>query len=298
MKGIVFNVQHYSVHDGPGIRTIVFLKSCSLRCAWCSNPESQGAQPEIAYDPGKCIGSECKLCVDVCDHGAITWNDELDRPRINFNRCAQSFKCSDICPSKAISVYGKEMTVDEVLKEVEKDMSFYNRSGGGVTFSGGEPLNQIDFLVACLSECKKRSIHSCIETAGHVPWDQANRAFELLDYVLYDVKHMDPDKHKKFTGVSNEIILENLVKLREKFPDKKIRVRTPVIPGFNDTEDEIKAIQTFLNEHVPNVEYELLKFHSFGSNKYNFIGRPYSFDSSLELTDEKFEQLKSMLARN
>ena len=294
IKGTVFNMQHYSVHDGPGIRTIVFLKGCPLNCRWCSNPESHYASPEVAFNQDKCIGSACKICQNHAPNH-IFWDDVEDRPKLSNHRAEEVVKAAHLCPAKAMTVYGKEMSVDEVLREVEKDGTFYARSGGGVTFSGGEPLMQRDFLKELVSECKNRSIHTAIETTAFAQWEDVRSIIADLDYLLVDIKHIDPMKHKEWTGVTNEVTLENLKHIRQEFPNKPMRVRTPVIPGFNDDVMTLKAIADFLKTELPNTEYELLKYHRFGLNKYEFIGQEYPLDRDLELEQERFDAFKELV---
>lgn len=294
IKGTVFNMQHYSVHDGPGIRTIVFLKGCPLNCRWCSNPESHYALPEVAFNQDKCIGSACKICQNHAPNH-IFWDDVEDRPKLSNHRAEEVVKAAHLCPAKAMTVYGKEMSVDEVLREVEKDGTFYARSGGGVTFSGGEPLMQRDFLKELVSECKNRSIHTAIETTAFAQWEDVRSIIADLDYLLVDIKHIDPMKHKEWTGVTNEVTLENLKHIRQEFPNKPMRVRTPVIPGFNDDVMTLKAIADFVKTELPNTEYELLKYHRFGLNKYEFIGQEYPLDRDLELEQERFDAFKELV---
>ena len=294
IKGTVFNMQHYSVHDGPGIRTIVFFKGCPLNCRWCSNPESHYASPEVAFNQDKCIGSACKICQNHAPNH-IFWDDVEDRPKLSNHRAEEVVKAAHLCPAKAMTVYGKEMSVDEVLREVEKDGTFYARSGGGVTFSGGEPLMQRDFLKELVSECKNRSIHTAIETTAFAQWEDVRSIIADLDYLLVDIKHIDPMKHKEWTGVTNEVTLENLKHIRQEFPNKPMRVRTPVIPGFNDDVMTLKAIADFVKTELPNTEYELLKYHRFGLNKYEFIGQEYPLDRDLELEQERFDAFKELV---
>lgn len=293
-QGCVFNIQHYSVHDGPGIRTIIFLKGCHLRCQWCSNPESHQSAPEIAFNPDKCIGGECKICTNVCPD-AITWDETKDRPVIDFSKSTECLEAAEMCPAKAINAYGHAMSVNEVLAEVEKDLAFYQRSEGGVTFSGGEPLMQRDFLLACLKECNNRRIHTCIETTGAMPWKEVEEIFARLDYILIDLKHIDSEKHKAWTGIDNTLTMENLIRIREQFPDKPMVVRTPVIPGFNDSPEEIKAIHDFVETHLPGVEHELLRYHRMGMNKYTFTGREYPLPTDAEITEDHFADLKTLV---
>lgn len=292
VKGTVFNIQKYSVHDGPGIRTIVFTKGCTLRCQWCSNPESQVLAPEIAVNPGKCLTvDKCKRCLDVCEHNALGFNEDGIIVR-DPDACRQCLTCADKCPTKALNVYGYEITVDDALKRVEEDEAFYARSGGGLTMSGGEPLMQADFAIALLREAKRRRIDTCIETCGNVPWATLEEAAKYLNNVFFDLKHMDTDKHADVTGGGNKQIIDNLRRLVETYPDLPVTVRTPVVPGVNDTEEEIAAIVEFV-EALPgaNVRYELLQYHRMGKPKYGYLGREYPLDGETNLSDETFRKL-------
>jgi pyruvate formate lyase activating enzyme len=293
-QGTVFNMQHYSVHDGPGIRTIIFLKGCPLHCRWCSNPESQFPGPEVAFNPEKCIGGECKMCAQKA-HEHVSWDDEINRPVMLSHQTEDVVNAARLCPAKAMTIYGKPMTVSDIIKEIEKDETFYARSGGGVTFSGGEPLLQFEFLKEVLTECKRRSIHTAIETTAFADWEDVRDIFAMLDYIMVDIKHIDPEKHKAWTGVTNEVTLENLKHLHQEFPNKHVRVRTPVIPGFNDDAETLKAIADFVKTELPNAEYELLKYHRFGLNKYEFIGRDYTLERDLELDADRFAGFQELV---
>ena len=273
--GIVFNIQKYSVHDGPGIRTIVFLKGCPMACAWCSNPESQHRMPELAYNPSKCMGfEECFRCVEVCTVGAITRNEEDDTVSLDRELCNGCFACASVCPSHALNLYGYEMSVDEALKKVEQDEMFYARSQGGMTLSGGEPLLQADFALALLREAKRRRINTAIETCGYCKWDVMEVACRHLDTLLMDIKCIDPDKHRKHIKASNQRILDNFARCCQMFPDLPKLIRTPIIPGFNDSEEDIEAILDVVADK-PNVSYELLAYHRMAEPKYAYLGRQY-----------------------
>ncbi|UIJ37021.1 glycyl-radical enzyme activating protein [Desulfobaculum bizertense] len=291
--GTVFNVQKYSVHDGPGIRTIVFMKGCPLHCRWCSNPESQSFKPELAYNPNKCLGvDKCVRCLEVCTAGALSTTAD-NKISVNRELCLDQMHCADACPAQALNVYGRTMSVDEVLKRVEEDSIFYARSGGGLTLSGGEPLAQRDFALALLREARTRRIKTAIETCGFVDYETLKAAAEYLNHVLFDIKSVDAEKHKEFTGQSCERVMENLKSLRADFPDLHIRVRTPVIPGFNDTEEDMNAIVDFLEENVPSVEYEPLQYHRMGQPKYEYLGREYGIEAK-QLDDAVFLKLKKI----
>lgn len=290
-SGYIFNIQRYSLHDGPGIRTVVFLKGCPLRCRWCSNPESQQRFPELAYNNSKCIGCQaCFLCKEACAYGAIKQNAagaiEIDR-----SLCGNCLECTAPCPSKALHTFGQLMSVPEIIKAVEADSLFYTRSGGGLTISGGEPLMQADFVTEIIKEAKKRRINATIETCGYAAWADLKRVGENLKTIIYDIKSLNADKHKRFTGVTNELICDNLIRLRREFPDLHILVRTPVIPGFNDTKTDIKAILSFL-KHLPNTSYELLPYHRLGQQKYQYLGRSYPM-KDVQLDEQIIKDISS-----
>lgn len=272
-KGLVFNIQKYSVHDGPGIRTIVFLKGCPLSCRWCSNPESQRREPELAFNPGRCLTfAKCTRCLQACLRGAIIReaDDSLRIDRALCDGCPKN--CAQACPSQGLIVYGEERSVDDVLKVVEQDAAFYTRSSGGMTLSGGEPLLQADFALALLREARRRRIKTAVETCGMVPWKTMEAAAQYLNYVLYDIKHMDSAVHQEQTGRPNEAILDNFRQLAELAPETPILARTPIIPGFNDSEETIAAIAEFVRPY-PNVRFEMLPYHRLGTQKYLFLDR-------------------------
>ncbi len=293
-KGLVFNIQKYSVHDGPGIRTIIFLKGCSLRCDWCSNPESQALHRQLAYNPSKCLSVDnCQRCQDLCHKNAISVGEDR-KVVIDFTLCDNCLKCADACPANALNVYGYEVTVNQALKRVEEDDIFYSRSGGGLTLSGGEPLYQSEFAIALLREARKRRINTCIETCGNVPWEVLEEAAKYLNSMYYDVKTMDPERHAQVTGVSNERILSNLQKLKQVYPDLPVTVRTPVIPGVNDDEESVKAIAEFVKD-MPNVKYELLAYHRMGMPKYGYIGRTYPLEETENLSEGRIQELRALV---
>jgi len=275
-QGYIFNIQQYSLHDGPGIRTIVFLKGCPLQCQWCSNPESQKFHPEVAFNPNKCIGiSECGACVTSCAEGSIQKTPE-GKIVIDRELCKECLQCAGSCPAQSLHVFGTLMSVGEVLKKVESDSAFYARSGGGMTVSGGEPLSQVDFTTTLLAAAKKRRINTAMETCGLAPWEDLASVSPYLDTVLYDIKCIDPVKHKNFTGCSNDQILQNFSKLCAEFPGLRKLVRTPLIPGFNDTEEEITAIADFIRDRSHGeIEYEILPYHRMGQAKYEYLNREY-----------------------
>lgn len=286
LKGIIFDIQRFSIHDGPGIRTTVFLKGCKLHCFWCHNPESIESYPEIQIVPFRCIG--CGKCVVVCPANARKKINEI----IEYSRelCKRCGKCVDVCYAGATVWIGKVMTVKEIMDEVERDDAFYKRSGGGVTFSGGEPMLQKDFLKRLLEECKKRRIHTAIDTSGNVSWQSFEEMLPFIDLFLYDVKLIDEDKHRKFTGVSNKKILKNLKNLVDNHA--KIIIRIPVVHGVNDSVEEIEKIATFIKE-LDSVECtELLNFHQLGSGKYKSLGKEYLSKEVKPLSREEMKKIR------
>lgn len=286
MQGRIFNIQRYSTQDGPGIRTNVFLSGCSLRCQWCANPESWSQEPELFFTDNRCIG--CMQCVQASKNREIT--AEKNIPIIDRNRSQgkDMWAIAKACPTGAMTVKQRDIDATELMEIVMKDHPFYQRSGGGVTFSGGEPLLQSDFVLEMLCLLKKEHIHTAIETAGNIPWESIKKVASYTDLFLYDIKCMDPNCHEKFTGSTNEQILENLIKLRTL--TDKIHVRVPVIPGFNDNVLSLKKIRRFLNQQQIS-QRTLLPFHQYGSSKYKAIGLPYLFNHAEQMKKEKIEKL-------
>ena len=287
-SGLVFNIQRYSIKDGPGIRTTVFMKGCPLRCQWCSNPESQRTYPEILTYDIKCV--RCGKCAEICPTGAITIDEESRK--INRAKCTLCLECAKVCPHKAITVSGEFKTVGEIVKEVEADRLFYENSGGGMTVSGGEPLLQHEFVYQVLKACKEKGLHTTLDTSGYSPWDVMERVLKYTDLVLYDIKHMDPKLHRQKTGKSNLLILDNL----RKIDTNRVRLwlRVPLIPGYNDSEENLEKVAR-LGIKMRAEKISLLPYHNWGTSKYKGLGRHYRLESVESLSDERIESLKGFI---
>jgi pyruvate formate lyase activating enzyme len=297
--GRVLNIQRYCSHDGPGIRTTVFLKGCSLRCKWCSNPESIRPKPELAYDPRLCTGKkECGLCLKppFLEDAFYVVDGADDKIHVNWDLATDVDEAmASLCPTSALYMFGRKMTVEEVLDEVEKDASFYRSSGGGITLSGGECLLQPDFGAALLEEAHNRGINTAIETACNVPWAFIEKVLPHVDTMLHDHKLTIPERHKKCTGVDNKRILENFKKAYETFPDIDFIARTPLIPGVNDDEEHIRAVLDFIRPHKNVIDYELLPYHRFGTAKYEFLGQIYELSDFTTPSDESVQRLEAII---
>lgn len=283
LRGRVFNIQRYSLHDGPGIRTVIFLKGCPLRCLWCCNPESIEKGPHITFNPDKCLGDG--RCVEVCPAGA------RDKEGYHVEKCTFCGQCVEVCPTGALEFVGREMSIGEVLEEVEKDRLFYESSGGGVTLSGGEVLVQRVFAVELLGKLKSRLLHTAIETAGFAPWEHVEELVDGCDLILYDLKLMNSEMHKKYTGVSNEIILDNARKIAKK--RKELIFRVPLIGGVNMDSENVMALAQFVVE-TGTREVHLLPYHRLGESKYSKLGMDYTFEGFTP-EKEQVEDIKNTL---
>lgn len=276
-SGIIFSLQRLSAHDGPGWRTLVFLKGCPLRCRWCSNPESWSPHPELAFNRERCIGTDaCRRCLEVCPEKAVRTVIGDKAICLDRQRCSHCGHCADECPAQALTLFGKSIKVSEVLRKVEEDTLFYSRSQGGITLGGGEPLLQPDFAADLLHQSQQRGLHTAIETCGAVPWKNMETVCRHVDHIFYDIKSVDPQKHKAFTGAANHRLLSNLKRLCRTFPEAILTVRTPVITGCNDRPEDISAIMDWITSNTEISGYELLPYHRFGSLKYGYLGRTYT----------------------
>jgi len=288
LRGLVTNIQRCSLHDGGGIRTTVFLKGCTLKCFWCHNPENIDPKPQIQYFKNKCIG--CGKCERTCSSGAhiITGDIHL------FHRelCISCGKCIEICPTGALVSCGVQMTIEEIMAEVEKDRPFYESSGGGVTLSGGEPLFQTDFTTELLKELKKAAFHIALDTCGNLPWKNLQDVIHYVDLFLYDIKVWNSLKHEKATGATNNIILDNLLKLSN--CGKKIWIRIPVIPRVNNNRKDMEAIASFL-QGLKGIEMiELLPFHKLAAGKYESLGLANRSNKLMLIDAHEMEDYRSI----
>jgi pyruvate formate lyase activating enzyme len=292
--GLVFNIQKFSLHDGTGIRTLVFLKGCPLNCRWCANPEGKAPFPEIAYNAAKCIGGDqCDECIRVCPRGAV-YRNKHEKVFIDRHQCDNCGLCADRCPSRAIELLGKRMTADDIIRIVEEDGAFYHRSGGGLTLSGGEPLDQIDFSLDILKAAKSRGMRTAVETSGLCRWETLEIVCRHTDQIFFDIKTMDNERHIAGTGVANTRILKNFRNVSSYFPDLCVTVRTPVIPGFNDTPEAIGSIRKFVRDTSSETDSEILPYHRFGESKYGYLGMDYPLKDVLPLPEKKIQVLRKI----
>lgn len=278
-KGKIFNMQRFSIHDGPGIRTIVFFKGCPLKCDWCSNPESQDPLVQIMFNEKNCI--ECEKCEKNCPVGAI---DMLRPGRIDREKCTSCGLCAENCYPGGLVKSGEETTVEKVMTELKKETIQFRRSGGGVTLSGGELLMQPEFAIELLKACKSMGWHTAIETTGYASEETIDKLIPLVDLVLLDIKHLDDEKHKKYVHVSNEIIVRNAKKIATLGTELIIRV--PVIPQFNCDENSISDIAKFAKSLNGVKHIDLLPYHKLGANKYENLGLDYTMGQEIKTPDE------------
>lgn len=288
--GLIFDVMRFSLHDGPGIRTTVFFKGCPLECWWCHNPEGISSELEVIYFADRCV--RCGDCVAACPHHAITWDD---RPVHNAQLCQKYGECAAVCPAEATQMAGRWVTVEQMMAEVARDQVFFDESGGGVTFSGGEPFLQSRFLEEALEACRARRIHTVVETCGVANRAALLRAAPNVDLFLYDLKLMDADKHRRYTGAGNETILDNLRALAE--THRNIIVRMPVIPGINDDAQNATDLAQFLK--LAGIRrLDLLPYHEIGSDKYRRLNRAYQLEELRPPSSEQMQKLAEGFRRH
>ena len=298
--GIIFNIQRFTVHDGPGIRTEVFLKGCSLRCRWCSNPESISSERQVGVYPAKCIGIDhCGACVKACpyaDKGTIILQDGKVTG-INREICVNCFKCQQACPSDALKEWGRRMTVDEVMEVILSDRNYFKKSGGGVTISGGEALKQHDFTRELVRACHTEGINTCVESALNVMPEALESVIPDTDIFITDIKLLDSEAHRQNTGAGNELILKNIRRLAK--TGKPIILRLPVIPGVNDNPEYIDNVSEFIKENLGSSvkQVQFLRFRRLGEEKYKSLGLPYNMGDT-EIGREEFEeQIRKLVYR-
>ena len=290
LTGVVFDIKRFSIHDGPGIRTTVFLKGCPLRCAWCHNPESQRPEPQVMLRPSRCI--VCGECVDQCPQGAIQWNGQ--GPITDRALCIACGTCTAYCAGEARELIGEEKSTAEVLAVIKRDLAFFDESGGGVTFSGGEPLNQQPFLLALLQGCKALEIHTAVDTCGATSWAALERIRPFVDLFLYDIKLLDDGRHRQATGSSNSVILDNLRRLAE--AGARIQLRMAIIPGVNDDEENLRQTAEFA-AGLPGVRgISLLPFHNSAREKYANLSLDYVLDGVQSPDEERMLEIGRIMA--
>lgn len=293
-SAVIFNIVHGSFVDGYGIRTTVFLKGCPLRCLWCCNPEGQQGHPELKFVSANCNG--CGRCIPVCHVNAISYDIEAAGNKIKINRelCTNCGKCSDVCYPGALDIFGKLITPDELLKIVKGDEIYYRESGGGVTIGGGEPSFQPAFTLEFIRECKKNYIHTAVDTCGYTSTDEGLKVLLEADLILFDLKGISTEQHKKNTGFPNEIILKNLKTLNDM--GKPIIIRIPVIPNLTDTDENIELTAKFLSTLKSVQRVDLLAYHEYGKTKYEQLGKNYTL-SLVRVAEEKLNDIKCIFER-
>ncbi len=291
LTGTIFDIKKYAIHDGPGIRTTVFFQGCPLSCWWCHNPESQSRQPVLMYRANRCV--LCGTCLETCPQNGIEIRigGEVKIAITDRAKCDVCGECAEVCYHGAREVSSKEMTISEVMAEIERDVPFYDQSGGGVTFSGGEPLTQRKFMAELLRECKRREIHTVVDSSGYAAWEVIDSIRADVDLFLYDLKLMDDERHQKYTGVSNELILSNLKRLAES--GEQIEIRMPLIPGINDDAENLQQTASFI-AGLPNItKVELMGYHDIAAAKYESLGMVYPLPDTRPPTESAMQAAAS-----
>ena len=294
-KAIVFNIQKYNMYDGPGIRTIVFFKGCPLRCKWCSNPESQSRRFEVLFKKDLCV--HCGSCVPVCPVGIHSMTNAGSRHVVDRSKeCVNCGKCVHACPQAALAIVGERKGISELLEAVEQDWMFYENSGGGVTVGGGEPMTQHEAVANLLLACRHKGINTAMETSGYAKPEVVSALAEVVDLFLFDIKHMDPEKHYELTGVRNELILSNLQWLLEN--GRNVHIRMPVLKGYNDDDAEMHAVGRFLAGHAERKNFkgiDLLPYHKMGVSKYAQLDKEYAVTGNPVLEDDDLRRMEDIL---
>lgn len=286
---MVFDIKRFAVHDGPGIRTTVFFKGCPLDCWWCHNPEGQSSKPEMIFRAGRCIG--CGACQAACAQDAICLDGGV--ASTDMDKCILCGECVEVCCAEAREIAGQEMTVEEVMTEVRRDLAFYEESGGGVTLSGGEALLSCEFLLALLRVCRAEEIHTAVDTCGFASWETMDRIREHVDLFLYDLKVMDDARHRRYTGESNELILRNLQSLSQR--GHAIRLRMPVIPGVNDDDENIRRVGA-LAAALPHLEQvDVLPYHRAAADKCARLDKVYRLPETYPPSKERMSEIAHKL---
>ncbi len=284
--GLAFNLQQFSTEDGPGIRTTVFMKGCPLRCAWCHNPEGMSPHSELMWYDVRCVAA--RECLRVCTEDALTLTPrgmQIDRARCNV--CG---KCAEACPAAALEIIGKEWSADAMMEQLLKDKVFYETSGGGITLSGGEPMQQVDFLCEVLPRCRDAGLRVALDTCGAVAWERYARVLPFVDLILFDLKIIDAARHQAATGVSNDVILDNARRIAD--AGKPMWIRTPVIPGYTDDRVNIEAIARFIHDALPTVgRWDLLAYTNLGKPKYRRLDLPYALEDMPLFTRDEMENV-------
>ncbi len=294
-KGLIFDIQGYSVHDGPGCRTLIFLKGCPLECKWCSNPEGISPLPQLMYYQDRCIGNFD--CVKACRSQAVCIDQEREVAVIDRTICrgCVDLECMDVCDHNALLVSGYYMTIEELMKTIQRDRQYWG-AGGGVTLSGGDPMLQYNFTRSVLQRCHDSYIHTAMETSGHAPWAHFEGILDYLDWIFFDIKHMDPKMHRMATGVLNNTILDNAKKIAQ-LENIRMMFRMVMVPGFNDSFENVKATAEFI-KGVGQGEINILPLHHLGSSKYKLLGLTYNFDLRTTPTRESMEWAREIFAEH
>ncbi|MDR2615645.1 MAG: glycyl-radical enzyme activating protein [Oscillospiraceae bacterium] len=291
IEGVVFNIQRYSIDDGPGIRTTVFLKGCPLRCPWCSNPESQSFAPQLFYRRTSCV--RCGKCQASCPVGAV--EPRGDGIAIDREKCVACGTCATVCAAGALAVRGEKMTAEQVWRVVRRDAVYYETSGGGVTCSGGEILSQPDFTAAIFKKCREEGIHTCADTSGFGTAEALDTVLEYADLIYFDIKHHDPRRHLELMGVSAEGIWQNLSRVaRRKIP---LTIRLPLIPEYNNSEDDLRATAELIQRLAPESSVSILPYHKYGESKYDAVGMQYALGGLRENTEAELRDAKAIFER-